>query len=207
MKQLVFVGPGRIGEAVRAYFDPKAYQITVLSRREYGDFLSTAYAPKRAVATLTACDAVICFAGLFELNAAEERMSQANDTAIRQMAEAIHERFPQAHVITFLDARIHRALKTVPEAVRAYLKSKQMLAQWTLETAVKWGEECGARVNAIAPGPVLPPPNKVHSEKAGDCLTPRPSPKDVAAALTFLLETPSVTGQILYVAAGQQLLG
>jgi NAD(P)-dependent dehydrogenase (short-subunit alcohol dehydrogenase family) len=78
--------------------------------------------------------------------------------------------------------------------------------QWTLDMAVQWGRESGARVNAIAPGPVLPPPNKAHAEKAGDCLTPRPSPVDVAAALKFLLETPSVTGQILYVAAGQQLL-
>lgn len=206
MKQLVFVGPGRMGEAVRAYFDPKVYQITVLSRREYGDFLSAEYAPERAVATLTACDAVICFAGLFELNATAERMSQANDLAIRQMVEAIHARFSQAHVITFLDARIHRALEMVPEAVRAYLKAKQSLAQWTLESAVKWGRECGARVNAIAPGPVLPPPNKAHSEKAGDCLTPRPEVADVAAALKFLIETPSVTGQVLYVAAGQQLL-
>jgi NAD(P)-dependent dehydrogenase (short-subunit alcohol dehydrogenase family) len=90
--------------------------------------------------------------------------------------------------------------------VRAYLKSKQALAQWTLEKAVEWGRATGARVNAIAPGPVLPPPNKTYSEKAGDCLTPRPTPADIAAALQFLLATPSITGQILYVSAGQQLL-
>ncbi len=206
MKTLVFVGPGRIGEAVRTSFDPKDFQITVLSRREYGDFLSPDYTPEAAVETLTACDALICFAGLFELNASAERMRQANDTAIRRIAEATHRRFPTAHIITFLDTRIHRALETVPEPVRAYLKSKQALAQWTLEKAVEWGRATGARVNAIAPGPVLPPPNKTHSEKAGDCLTPRPTPADIAAALQFLLATPSITGQILYVSAGQQLL-
>ena len=206
MKRLVFVGPGRIGEAVRASFESEDYTITVLSRREYGDFLSPTFAPEAAVATLTACDAVIFFAGLFELNAPEARMEQANCGAIRRLAEAIHARFPQAQVITFLDARIHRTLESLPEAVRAYVKSKQALARWTLEAASDWGKSMGTRVNAIAPGPVLPPPNKQHSEKAGDCLTPRPTPADIAAALKFLLHTPSVTGQVLYVAAGQQLL-
>ena len=206
MKTLVFVGPGRIGEAVRTSFDPKDFQITVLSRREYGDFLSPDYVPETAIETLTACDALICFVGLFELNAPEARMRQANDTAIRRIAEATHRRFPTAQIITFLDARIHRAPETLPEAVRAYVQSKQSLTQWTLEKALEWGRTSGTRVNAIAPGPVLPPPNKTHSEKAGDCLTPRPTPADIAAALHFLLETPSVTGQILYVAAGQQLL-
>jgi NAD(P)-dependent dehydrogenase (short-subunit alcohol dehydrogenase family) len=206
MKHLVFVGPGRIGSAVQPYFDAEQFKITVLSRREYGDFLSADYAPEAAVQLLEACDAVICFAGLFELNAPAARMRQANCDAITRLAEAVHRRFPCAQVITFLDARIHRALAALPEAVRAYVQSKQALAQWTLERAQTWGRETGARVNAIAPGPVLPPPNRQHSEKAGDCLTPRPTPADIATALTFLLETPSVTGQILYVAAGQQLL-
>lgn len=206
MKQLVFVGPGRIGVAVRDCFAPKDYAITVLSRETYGDFLSEDYAPEAAVATLSACDVLICFAGLFELQATDERMQQANARAIQQLAEAVHARFPKAHVITFLDARINRAPETLPEAVRAYVKSKQSLAQWTLEAAKTWGASTGARVNAIAPGPVLPPPNKAHSEKAGACLTPRPSPEDIAAGLKFLIETPSITGQILYIAAGQQLL-
>ncbi|MBQ9694436.1 MAG: SDR family oxidoreductase [Kiritimatiellae bacterium] len=203
---LVVIGPGRIGEGLLPVLQTNSETVTVLSRRDYGDFLAETFAPEKAVASLTACDAVIYCAGLFELNAAEERMLQANCKAITQLADAIHVRFPKAHHITFLDARFDRPLASQPFAIQSYLKSKQALAVWTLTVAKQWGLETGARVNAIAPGPVLPPPDKAHSEKAGTCLTPRPSVKDIVQALTFLLQTPSVTGQILYVAAGQQLL-
>ena len=45
-----------------------------------------------------------------------------------------------------------------------------------------------------------------HSEKAGECLTPRPTLADLHACVSLLLSVPSITGQILYPAAGQQLL-
>lgn len=206
MKHIVCVGPGRIGEAVMPWLQEKGYAVTRLSRQDYGDFCDGRFAPEAAVETVTACDAVLFFAGLFELHAEEARMFQANCGAIMQLAEAFHRRFPQAQMITFLDSRIQREVSAQPPAVQAYLKAKQALATWTLDHALMWGRETGMRMNAIAPGPVLPPPNKTHSEKAGDCLTVRPTPADIARAITFLLETPSITGQILYVAAGQQLL-
>ena len=49
-------------------------------------------------------------------------------------------------------------------------------------------------------------PDPAHSEKAGECLTPRPTLADLHACLTLLLAVPSLTGQTLYPAAGQQLL-
>lgn len=203
---LVFFGPGRIGQAILPTFMAQSFNVTVRSRREYGDFLERSFNPTAAIEALPSCDVAIFCAGLFELNAAPERMLQANYLAIKALAEALHQRFPAAHIITFLDARIQRSLETVPESIHAYLQSKQALAQWTLEAALKWGREgSGTRVNAIAPGPVLPPPSKAHSEKAGECLTPRPTPNDIAHALEFLITTPSITGQILYLAAGQQL--
>lgn len=207
MKQhIVIVGPGRIGEALGSLLQATDTDISFLTREHYGDFCSDQFAPESAVAQVKACDVVLFCAGLFELNAEDARMFQANCGAIQQLADAFHARFPQAHLITFLDTRIGRALENEPLAIRAYLKAKQSLAQWTLEVAKAWGIETGTRVNAIAPGPVLPPPNRTHSEKAGACLTPRPTCEDVARAIRFLLETPSITGQILYVAAGQQLL-
>lgn len=206
MKHIVCIGPGRIGEAVIPCLQANGFTVQVLSRQDYGDFCEGTFSSEAAIAKVTACDAVIFFAGLFELHADEARMLQANCTAIVRLAEAFHARFPQTQMVTFLDSRIHRARETQPVAVQAYLKAKQALATWTLEQAVTWGQATGARMNAIAPGPVLPPPDKAHSEKAGACLTVRPTPMDIARALLFLLETPSVTGQILYVAAGQQLL-
>ena len=62
------------------------------------------------------------------------------------------------------------------------------------------------RVNFVAPGPVLPPV-KGGTEKAGDILLDsRPSPRDVAAAVSFLLSAESVTGAVLPVDSGQSLL-
>ncbi len=204
--QVTLVGPGRIGAALLPKFRERGDETAVLSRREYGDFLASTFDPGAAVARLTGCDAVLLLAGRFELNADVERMGQANATGPIRVAEAIHARFPRAHVITFLDSRIHRAETDLPPAVRAYLEGKRRLARWTLAAARCWGQETGARVNAIAPGPVLPPPDRAHSEKAGACLTPRPTIEEVWGAVDFLLRTPSITGQILYVDAGQHLL-
>lgn len=204
--RLLLVGPGRIGTALVVPLQRQGHTVAVLSRREYGDFLSPAYNPSLAVARLPVCDAALLLAGRFELNADPERMGQANATGPIRVAEALHARFPRAAFVTFLDARIRRDEADTLPSVRAYLESKRRLARWTLGAAHAWGRATGARVNAIAPGPVLPPPDRAHTEKAGDCLTPRPTVDDIFRAVRFLLETPSVTGQILYVDAGQHLL-
>ncbi len=203
---IVLVGPGRIGAGLLPCLRQDGHTVTVCSRETYGDFLMPTFDATASIAALDTCDAALLLAGYFELNANEEAMGQINATAPIRFAEAIHARFPHAHIITFLDARIQRAEDEIPSPVRAYLNSKKRLARWTLQAAKAWGRTTGARVNAIAPGPVLPPPNKLHSEKAGECLTPRPTLQDIHRAVDFLLRTPSVTGQILYVAAGQQLL-
>lgn len=203
---VVLVGPGRIGAAFLPMLHAEGYQVTILSRREYGDFLLPHYDPGAAAANVPACDAIVLLAGKFELNADPEEMGQQNATGPIRVAEALHARFPKAQLVAFLDARITRPPSAIPPALQAYMASKRRLARWVLGTARTWGLTEGTRVNAIAPGPVLPPPDKAHSEPAGRCLTPRPTVADLYAALTFLLKTPSVTGQILYVAAGQQVL-
>ena len=204
--EIVLVGPGRIGEALEARLRVQGHGVQILSRRAYGDFLAPAYDPAPAVSRVAACDAVLLLAGRFELNGREEALAQTNVTGPLRVAEALHARFPQAQTVAFLDSRIRRPLAVVPPEVRAYLAAKKRLANWVLGAAKAWGRATGARVNAIAPGPVLPPPDQAHREKGGACLTPRPTIEDIARAVQFLLETPSVTGQILYVAAGQQLL-
>lgn len=203
---LVLVGPGRIGAALLPLLQAEGHTVTILSRREYGDFLLPHYDPGAAVAQVQACDGVLLLAGRFELNADPEAMGQQNATGPIRVAEALHRKFPKAQLIAFLDARILRPEASLPPALRAYMASKRRLARWVLGVARSWGLTEGTRVNAIAPGPVLPPPEKAHSEPAGQCLTPRPTVADIHAAVRFLLETPSVTGQILYVAAGQQVL-
>ncbi|MDB5456443.1 MAG: short-chain dehydrogenase [Caulobacter sp.] len=65
------------------------------------------------------------------------------------------------------------------------------------------------RVNAIGPGPVLPSvhqaPGEFEAEAAGTLLRRRATPDDVAAALRYLIDARSVTGQMIAVDAGQHL--
>ena len=96
-------------------------------------------------------------------------------------------------VVNILDCRVREGV---------YGETKQVLAEYTRKAAVMFAETL--RVNAVAPGPVLPPKD-IH-EPAGETLVGRPRPEDVAAAVSFLLEAKSTTGAIIPVDGGQGLL-
>lgn len=63
------------------------------------------------------------------------------------------------------------------------------------------------RVNAVAPGPILPPPGRSEAQKAtiaGRTLLERwGSPDDVGHAVRFLVEADYVTGETVYVDGGE----
>ena len=65
------------------------------------------------------------------------------------------------------------------------------------------------RVNAIGPGPVLASthqaPGEFEREAAGTLLERAVSPDEIAAALRYLIDAASVTGQMIAVDAGQHL--
>jgi NAD(P)-dependent dehydrogenase (short-subunit alcohol dehydrogenase family) len=65
------------------------------------------------------------------------------------------------------------------------------------------------RVNAIGPGPTLASvhqaPGEFEREAAGTPLERAASPDDIAAALRYLIDARSVTGQMIAVDAGQHL--
>ncbi len=63
------------------------------------------------------------------------------------------------------------------------------------------------RVNVVAPGPVLVPVSPQNSEPGGEVLlSKRPTPKDVASGVAFLIGNESVTGQLLVIDSGQRLI-
>lgn len=65
------------------------------------------------------------------------------------------------------------------------------------------------RVNAIGPGPTLPSIHQraedFEAEAKNVPLQRRATPEEIAAALRFLIESPSVTGQMIAVDGGQHL--
>ena len=110
-------------------------------------------------------------------------------------------------IVNLLDRRIaaHDA-GAVP-----YHLSKVALAEATRLAALEFAPRI--RVNGVAPGAILPPPGKEdqldYLEKNGGNapLTHRCSPEDIASTVLFLFSAPAITGQILFVDAGQHLLG
>ena len=107
-----------------------------------------------------------------------------------------------ACIIHILDARI--ALPPAADApFAAYTATKRDLAATIVPTATALAP-LGIRVNAIAPGDILPP--EAHHERASPVPLPhRPTPDDIARAAVFLASSPSLTAQTLYLDSGLHL--
>jgi len=104
-------------------------------------------------------------------------------------------------VVNLLDQRVACAGSV---GATPYWVSKKALEAFTLSAAGELAPS--VRVNAVAPGAVLPPPESGSGEQAGDIpLGARPTSEQVADAVRFLLEADAVTGQILFVDGGQHL--
>ncbi len=123
---------------------------------------------------------------------------------IRLMCE-FRNRCQSGCIINLLDQRV----AAVEPGAGSYALAKKTLRDATEAAALEWAPTL--RVNAVAPGYVLPPPG--ISEQA---MTPllaavpmrcRTHPEEVAEACRFLLTSPTLTGQILYVDGGMHLAG
>jgi len=115
------------------------------------------------------------------------------------------EQTDRGAVVNLLDRRI----KANDVDCLPYSLSKKGLASFTEEAALSLAP--GITVNAVAPGPVLPPPGKglnYLNDRAGNIpLKCRITPQDVADGVMMCLKVESMTGQILYIDGGQHLLG
>ena len=102
-------------------------------------------------------------------------------------------------VVNILDCRV---LGDGADSKRgAYADGKRELLEWTRKSAAMFSSSL--RVNAVAPGPVMPPEG-VH-ELAGETPLGRPTPEDVAAAVAFLLDAQRTSGCVVPVDGGQSL--
>ena len=108
-------------------------------------------------------------------------------------------------IINILDQRV----ATVDPSASSYGFAKKSLRDATEAAAVQWAPRI--RVNAVAPGLVMPPPGVATEALARlvQCVPMAESsaPEEIAAACLFLATSRTVTGQILYVDGGLHLVG
>jgi NAD(P)-dependent dehydrogenase (short-subunit alcohol dehydrogenase family) len=109
----------------------------------------------------------------------------------------------KGHVVNIVDQRV---LRPTPNFF-SYSASKAGL--WWVTRTMAQALAPAIQVNAIAPGPVL---RSIHqsqeefdAEQGATLLGHGAAPEEIAAAVRFLLATPSITGQMICVDGGQHL--
>lgn len=122
------------------------------------------------------------------------------------LSEAMAKQLPEdveGNIINITDQRVWNL---TPEFF-SYTISKAGL--WTATRTLAQALAPRIRVNAIGPGPAL---RSIHQtdddferEKQSTLLKRGPSAKEIAAAVRFILATPSLTGQMIALDGGQHL--
>jgi NAD(P)-dependent dehydrogenase (short-subunit alcohol dehydrogenase family) len=108
-----------------------------------------------------------------------------------------------ANIVNLLDQRVWR----LTPHFTSYTVSKFGL--WGLTQSLALALAPRVRVNAIGPGPALPSPRQSAAQFAEQIarlpLGRGTEPDEIAAALRFILATPSLTGQMIALDGGQHL--
>ena len=165
---------------------------------------------RQAVAVAGKLDILVNNAAVFD----KQRLLQVTAAAIRTewevnllapllLMQAFARRVKRGRIINLLDCRIASHMSdAVP-----YSLAKKSLADLTRLAALELAP--GITVNGVAPGPVLTADTAgATRESAGPLpLKIRPSVQEVVKAVLFLLESDTITGQIIFVDSGRHLLG
>jgi NAD(P)-dependent dehydrogenase (short-subunit alcohol dehydrogenase family) len=133
------------------------------------------------------------------------RNVQVNALGPLQAGRALAARCKEGSIINLLDSRIVHYDKNHA----AYHLSKRMLFTLTRMMALEFAPN--VRVNAVAPGLILPPPGEgddfldrlAHSNP----LQCKGCPGQVVDAALFLLQNPFITGQVIFVDGGHHMKG
>lgn len=143
--------------------------------------------------------------GAFDAQEFEAHMA-VNVRAPLLLTEALarqHEQGRDALVVNLLDSKL---AAPNPDFL-SYTLSKQALAGLT-ELSARALAEKGIRVNGIAPALMLrsagQSDNNFHEMHTANPLGRGVEPKHVADAIRFLVETPTITGQLLVLDGGQR---
>ena len=209
---LVTGGARRLGKAIADALRARGWNVIVASRNSpdpaFAVDLAEPDGPARlfAAARAVAPDlcAVVNNAGLFSHDAelppdVEARLRAVNVDAPRVLTDLLAAHGGGA-VVNIVDCR---ALSTARDDDTPYLRTKRELLDAARADALRLAGR--VRVNAVAPGPVLPPEH-CHERAGATPLGRRPTPQDVADAVAYLLSAESTTGAVIPVDGGQSLL-
>lgn len=160
---------------------------------------------------ISGLDALINNASIFDAGTIEEtspvflrKEMLVNFEAPFFLMQSFKNNFGKGSVVNMLDTKIVKN----EASHSAYLLAKKSLAELTRMAALSFAPQI--RVNAVAPGPVLPPPRK-SIDYLKDIIENTPLKRqvdttDIASSVSFLLNNPSVTGQIIFCDSGAHLL-
>ena len=168
----------------------------------------------RAAQAIGPLTALINSASLFEnddwKSASRQSWDAHMETNLRApflLSQAFAKQLPrgaQGNIINIIDQRV---LKPTPQFI-SYSLSKAGL--YWLTTTLAQALAPRIRVNAVGPGPTLRNARQSRQDFArqrkATVLERGAEPKDVAAAIRYLLDAPSVTGQMIAVDGGQHLI-
>ncbi|NLX13543.1 MAG: SDR family oxidoreductase [Phycisphaerales bacterium] len=122
-----------------------------------------------------------------------------------QLGRAFAAQNRSGDMINFLDSRI----TDYDREHAAYHLSKRMLYTLTRLLAVEFAPKI--KVNAVAPGLILPPPGQdeayLEQLKTSNPLQRYGRAQDIAEAAVFLLRSDFITGQVIFVDGGRHLRG
>ncbi|MFO7899156.1 MAG: SDR family oxidoreductase [Planctomycetota bacterium] len=143
---------------------------------------------------------------LTDFNTADlARNVQINALAPLQLARGFADQGREGAIVNFLDTRV---VAYDREHV-AYHLSKRMLFSLTRMMALEFAP--AVRVNAVAPGLILPPPGKdrayLERMTSSNPLNRVGTLSQVTEAVLFLLANEFVTGQVIFVDGGQHMRG
>ncbi|MCW5695399.1 MAG: SDR family oxidoreductase [Bauldia sp.] len=205
--------------AARAEADALAASISANGGRaavvqaELSDLAGLPLALKHASAALGPIDLLVNSAAMFEEDAigrldpgAWNRQITVNLTAPVFLAQAFAAALPagaDGNIVNIIDQRVW---KPVP-AFFSYQISKSAL--WTATRTMAQALAPRIRVNAIGPGPVLPSSRQTQADMDRQVATlplrRSPALAEFGRTVRYLVETPSITGQMIALDGGQHL--
>lgn len=206
---LVTGGVRRLGKSIADALRADGWNVLVSSHRDVDGAdiradLSLPEGPARLYAEALAVAPDLCAivnnAALFRGD--DATMEALNLIAPRKLTMLLagREGAGLCSVVNILDSKV---LGPASDHDTPYERTKRGLLADTRKFAAMFAQSL--RVNAVAPGPILPP-DGIHEPSGEMLLDARPTPQDVADAVSYLLSAKSVTGTVIPVDSGQHLV-